>query len=91
MKRPYIVCHMIMSIDGKTTGEFMWWEDKYPISAAYAAKIEEYAPKAYIGGRKSIQAFTQNRPMDLVCSVMLMESLSSLTKCPMLIWHSYRM
>lgn len=65
MKRPYIVCHMIMSIDGKTTGEFMWWEEKYPISAAYAAKIQEYAPKAYIGGRKSIQAFTQNRPMDL--------------------------
>lgn len=65
MKKPYITCHMIMSIDGKTIGDFLMWEDKFPIGEAYSSKISEYAPDAFIGGRTSMQSFGSEEPLEL--------------------------
>lgn len=66
MKRPYIICQMITSIDGKVTGDYLKKDNIYHFSEAFANKFAEYQPDAFAAGRVSLAGnYAANPPIDL--------------------------
>lgn len=66
MNRPYIICHMVTSIDGKVTGDFL-----YDVSCQMASEIyyhlnREIKADGFIGGRITMEtSFTKGWYPDL--------------------------
>lgn len=66
MKRPYIFCHMLMSLDGKITGDFMDTDQADAGNQEYERVNRIYAPQAWVNGRITIdENFTFYRKPDL--------------------------
>ena len=66
MKRPYIVCHMMIALDGKISGEFMNTEQAEAGNREYERVNRFYAPQAWVNGRITIdENFTFYRKPDL--------------------------
>ncbi len=55
MQRPYIICHMTMSIDGKVTGEFLRREAHGKVSEIYYQINRDYKADAYACGRITME------------------------------------
>lgn len=51
MNKPYIVCHMLTSLDGKITGPYMQAEAINGASAAYERINASFRPQAWLCGR----------------------------------------
>ncbi len=64
MDRPYIICHMVTSIDGKTTGKF--FESSWPAGDEYERIHREYDADAWLCGRVTMEEnFTGGLASDL--------------------------
>ena len=55
MNRPYIICHMTMSLDGKVTGKFLYNPKCDSAAAAYYQLHRDYAADAYACGRITME------------------------------------
>lgn len=51
MNRPYIVCHMMSSVDGKITGPYMETKSAEAVGAEYERINAAYHPQAWMCGR----------------------------------------
>ena len=55
MNRPYIICHMVMSIDGKVTGDFLYTPECEKATEVYYEINRQYKADGYICGRETMQ------------------------------------
>ena len=55
MNRPYIICHMTTSIDGKVTGEFLTRPNHGAVSELYYQINRDYKADAYACGRVTME------------------------------------
>ena len=64
MNRPYIICHMVQSIDGKVTGDFLYSPECEKATDIYYEINREYCHNGFICGRVTMEgSFTGgNRP-----------------------------
>lgn len=66
MRRPYIICHMVSSLDGKVTGEFLSREEAKQAIDAYYELNREYDAFAFACGRITMEeSFTHGEYPDL--------------------------
>lgn len=66
MDRPYIVCHMVMSIDGKVTGEFLYKPECEAATEEYYRINREYKADAFACGSVTMEgSFTGGFKPDL--------------------------
>lgn len=66
MKKPYVICHMTTSIDGKVTGEFLQSPDSAPAIEMYYQINRDFRADAYACGRITMEeSFTGNWKPDL--------------------------
>ena len=66
MNRPYIICHMLTSIDGKVTGDFLSKEASQKGCEIYYEKNRKYDADCFICGRVTMQeSFTGSYYPDL--------------------------
>lgn len=65
-ERPYIICHMTTSIDGKVTGEFLETAEATPAIEVYYEINRAYKADAFACGRVTMEgSFTQGFEPDL--------------------------
>lgn len=55
MKRPYVICHMTASIDGKVTGEHLYRNNHSAVSELYYEINRAYKADAYACGRLTME------------------------------------
>lgn len=55
MNRPYIICHMTMSLDGKVTGDFLQRPEHAGVSEIYYQINRDYKADAYACGRVTME------------------------------------
>ena len=55
MQKPYIICHMTMSLDGKVTGEFLRRAEHPKVSEIYYQINRDYKADAYACGRVTME------------------------------------
>jgi len=55
MKRPYVICHMLTSLDGKTTGNFLTTQEVIPATIAYENINHSFNATAWLSGRISME------------------------------------
>lgn len=55
MERPYIICHMVMSIDGKVTGDFLDSEEGINAAEDYYEIHREFKADAFACGRITME------------------------------------
>ena len=55
MNRPYIICHMTTSLDGKVTGEHLSRDNHGPVSEVYYEINRDYKADAYACGRVTME------------------------------------
>lgn len=61
MERPYIICHMTTSIDGKVTGDFLRRDECTPATEVYYEINRNLKCNGFICGRVTMEeSFTQN-------------------------------
>ncbi len=66
MNRPYIICHMTMSIDGKVTGDFLAKEPSAPACEIYYDINRKLKSDGFICGRVTMESsFSDNWYPDL--------------------------
>lgn len=66
MKRPYIICHMLVSIDGKVTGDFLNTEEAVKASEIYYDLNRNIPSQGFICGRVTMEeSFTKGYYPDL--------------------------
>ncbi len=66
MNRPYIICHMTASIDGKVTGKFLETAEAAPAIEVYYEINRAYHADAFACGRVTMEgSFTQGFTPDL--------------------------
>ena len=66
MKRPYILCHMTISLDGKVTGDFLSEKDQREAIEQYYQIHRDFSAKAFACGRITMeQSFTKKWFPDL--------------------------
>ena len=66
MNRPYIICHMTTSIDGKVTGKFLETAEAVPAIEVYYEINRAYKADAFACGRVTMEgSFTQDIEPDL--------------------------
>ena len=66
MNRPYIICHMTTSIDGKVTGEYLYLHESESAVDAYYEINRKYKADAYACGRVTMEgSFTGGFQPDL--------------------------
>jgi len=66
MNRPYIICHMVTSIDGKVTGNFLFQPECAETTEIYYRINRERKADGFICGRVTMeQSFTDGRYPDL--------------------------
>lgn len=61
MKRPYVVCHILSSLDGKINGPFMGTETAGRLAGEYGAMRSEMDADAWMYGTTTTQEFTDFR------------------------------
>lgn len=70
MDRPYIICHMTTSLDGKVTGEHLSRANHSPVSEVYYEINRHYKADAYACGRVTMEgSFTGGWYPDLSACV----------------------
>ncbi|QWU13763.1 Pyrimidine reductase, riboflavin biosynthesis [Paenibacillus sophorae] len=66
MERPYIICHMLTSLDGKIIGDYLKTERVTYFTDEYEEIHERYGSKAWICGRITMEEhFTFGHQVDL--------------------------
>lgn len=66
MERPYIICHMLTSLDGKITGDYLEEERTAYFIDEYEKIHERYGCKAWMCGRVTMEEhFTLGHKLDL--------------------------
>ena len=55
MNRPYVICHMTVSLDGKVTGEHLVRSNHSPVSEVYSEINRNYKADAYACGRVTME------------------------------------
>ena len=55
MNRPYIICHMVTSIDGKVTGKFLESEAGLKAAEQYYKIHREFGADGFICGRLTME------------------------------------
>lgn len=66
MQRPYIICHMTTSLDGKVTGDFLFREECVPATEIYYEINRKLKCNGFICGRVTMEeSFTQKWYPDL--------------------------
>lgn len=55
MKRPYIICHMVTSLDGKVTGDFLEKNEYSSIIETYYQIHKNYAADGFLCGRITME------------------------------------
>jgi hypothetical protein len=55
LERPYIVCHMLTSLDGKIVGDYLKTERAAHFSDIYEKIHESYGFKAWMCGRITME------------------------------------
>ena len=66
MNRPYTVCHMSSSLNGKIHGPWMGVDEAHPLHEAYEKTNGSYQPDAWTGGRVTTEgAFTNHHKPEL--------------------------
>ena len=55
MNRPYVICHMTVSLDGKVTGEHLVRSNHSPASEVYYEINRNYKADAYACGRITME------------------------------------
>ena len=55
LKRPYIICHMVMSIDGKVTGDFLYQPECEASTEEYYRINREYQADAFACGSVTME------------------------------------
>lgn len=55
MNRPYIICHMVTSIDGKVTGDFLSRPECEKATEIYYKINRNYKADGFICGRETMQ------------------------------------
>lgn len=63
--QPYIVCHMLTSINGKIAGPFITTEVAELAGQAYERVNQSYQPDAWLCGRVTMEEFTDGKSPDL--------------------------
>lgn len=67
--RPYIMCHMVMSMNGLVTGDFLWTKESEIASSIYFSLHREYRKNGFDGfvcGRTTMEeSFTKGSPWNL--------------------------
>ena len=67
MQRPYVICHMLTSIDGKVTGEFLFREECTASTEVYYEINRKYHADGYACGRVTMEgSFTGGYYPDLL-------------------------
>lgn len=61
MERPYVICHILSSLDGKITGPFMGTEAVGALAAAYGKYRTEMNADAWLYGTTTTKEFTDFR------------------------------
>ncbi|MBQ4067597.1 MAG: hypothetical protein IJD22_08135 [Clostridia bacterium] len=56
MKRPYIICHMVVSLDGKVTGEFLSRPEAQQACSVYYEINRELRCNGFICGRVTMES-----------------------------------
>lgn len=64
MNKPYTVCQMVISIDGKVVGGFDMRSDLYPAAETCMKKGKEQKFDALVAGRVTMNAFNAPEPID---------------------------
>lgn len=66
MKRPYIICHMVVSLDGKVTGDFLYTPECEKGTEIYYEVNRNFSADAFACGRITMEeSFTQSYTPDL--------------------------
>lgn len=65
MKRPYVICHILSSLDGKINGPFMEAESVRVLEAEYAKLRTQIDADAWLYGTATTKEFTDFRRPDL--------------------------
>ena len=66
LDKPYVICHMLTSINGKTTGSFLQAPQTLAAINAYETTNQAFNSRAYLTGRVSMEEhFTQGRAPEL--------------------------
>lgn len=66
MERPYIICHMVASLDGKVTGRFLYSPECEAATALYYQRNRDYKADGFACGRVTMEgSFTQQWYPDL--------------------------
>lgn len=66
MERPYIICHMVTSLDGKVTGKFLSAPECEAVTALYYQRNRDYKADGFACGRITMEgSFTQRWYPDL--------------------------
>lgn len=66
MKRPYIICHMVTSLDGKVTGDFLFDQRSEAATERYYQINRDFHADAFACGRVTMEgSFTQGWAPDL--------------------------
>lgn len=66
MLRPYIICHMLMSIDGKVTGDFLYEDSLWDATEEYYRIHREFKADAFACGSVTMEgSFTKGYVPDL--------------------------
>lgn len=72
MERPYVICHILSSLDGKITGPFMETEAASALAAEYGKYRTKMAADAWLYGTTTTKEFTDFRKpvLEEGCSVL---------------------
>lgn len=65
MERPYTICHILCSLNGKIAGTFMGTEKNQKANAQYARIREQYHAQAWLYGTTTSKEFTGFQKPDL--------------------------
>ena len=66
MERPYIVCHMLQSIDGKISGNFFNFESTLNLALIYQQMAKEYNGDAIVYGSVTlVERYGDSKTLDL--------------------------
>lgn len=66
MNRPYVICHMVTSLDGKVTGDFLYRPEAEKATEIYYQMNRDYKADAFACGRITMEgSFTQKWYPDL--------------------------
>ena len=63
MDRAYVVCHMMLSLDGKITGDFFNVKESGPTGEFYDSMTLEYS-KGWCCGRETFEYLSDHSPLD---------------------------